>query len=106
MAEESGPDRTEMYFFLLKCFTDADVNRDGSVDPIEFDQMIEAAAAQPRKHGLSPLTSELYKTPEDRLKGRKAMFQKMDENNDGQISLDEWLGFCYSHVAEKAKALK
>ena len=74
MASPGGPERQKLYFELLKCFTDADKDFDGSINPIEFDNMIEQAAAMPREHGLAPLTSQMYKTPEDRLKGRQAMF--------------------------------
>ena len=97
--------RKEMYNFLVECFKTSDVNLDGSIDPVEFDQMIEAAAAAPRRHGFAPATTTLYKTPEDRLKARKDVFVGMDENKDGQISLDEWIGYCVKHIQEKAKAL-
>ena len=29
---------------------------------------------------------------------RKEMFQKMDENGDGSISFDEWLGFSLEQI--------
>ena len=52
----------QLYHFLLKCFQRGDVNKTGSVNAEAFDKMIEVAAAAPRRFGLAPKTSDLFKT--------------------------------------------
>ena len=90
--------KKELYNFMVDCFMLSDVNFDGGVDPVEFDQMIEAAA--PKLHGHGPPSATAYKTPEERLKARKDMFAAMDINGDGQISLEEWMGFVNKHMTK------
>lgn len=41
MGSATGDARKKLYFDLLKSFTDADKDFDGSINPIEFDNMIE-----------------------------------------------------------------
>jgi len=74
----------ELYNLLLRSFVAADVDLDGKVDGSEFDGMIEAAAALPRKFD--------EKWWDDGQK-RDDLFKSIDENNDGAISFDEWLAF-------------
>ncbi|XP_074658399.1 uncharacterized protein LOC141911307 [Tubulanus polymorphus] len=95
----------ELYFYLLKVFQDADTNHDGGVSPEEFDQMIESAAAMPRRYGLAPKTSDLYKTDAARIEGRKKLFADIDTNNDGSISFDEWLNYAVKHITGKVASL-
>lgn len=104
--DKSTPEYRELFYFLLKCFVDADKDRDGAVQPEEFDDMIEIAAAAPRRHGLAPTTSELFKTDEARRAKRKEYMEKMDTNHDGNISLDEWVKYAYDHIVGKAATLK
>jgi hypothetical protein len=56
------PEYQQLYFFLLKCFQAGDVSKSGGVDVTAFDKMIEAAAAAPRRFGLAPKTSDLFKS--------------------------------------------
>lgn len=100
-ADKSSPEYKELFYFLLKCFVDADKDYDGAVQPKEFDAMIEMAAATPRRLGLAPQTSALYKTDNERLEKRKEFFRVMDTNNDGNISFDEWLKYATDHIIEK-----
>lgn len=67
--------------------------------------MIEVAAAAPRRFGLAPKSSEMFKTDADRLAKRKADFSKMDVNNDGTISFNEWLNYAVEHIISKVAAL-
>lgn len=99
------PEYRELYFFLLKCFVDADQDRDGGVLPEEFDAMIEVAADAPRRFGLAPSTKEMFKDDAARLAARKGYFRKMDINNDGTISFDEWLNYAFEHIVGKVATL-
>ena len=102
---KSNPEYRELYFFLLKCFTDADKDRSGGVDPVGFDAMIEQAAAAPRRFGLAPPSSVMFKTDAERLAKRTEYFKTMDVNNDGTISFDEWLTYAVNHIIGKVATL-
>jgi len=79
-----------LYFFHWKCFQAADADRDGQVSADEFDKMVDMATAAQKRLGLpAPFAS---------AEERKQMFAKMDENNDGSISFDEWLGFSLTEI--------
>ena len=99
--DRSTPEYRELFCFLLKCFFDADKDYDGAVQPLEFDAMIEMAAATPRRLGLAPATSSLYKTDAERVEKRREYFRTMDTNNDGNISFDEWLQYVIDHMIAK-----
>ena len=104
--KRSNPEFKELFFFLLKCFTDADRDHDGAVNHKEFDAMVEEAAAAPRKHGLAPLSRVMFKTDAERLAKRLEYFQLMDTNKDDTISFDEWLNYAMEHIMGKVAALK
>ena len=73
-------------FFYWRAFISADKDFDGKVDESEFEGMISAAAAFPQKFGF-----EFWKN------SGKDQFAAIDENGDGAVSFDEWLGFAYGH---------
>merc|ERR1712112_7207 len=76
----------ELYNILLRAFISADCDFDGQVSEEEFSGMINAAAALPKKFGF------------DWWKGSPAeQFKAIDENGDGGVSFDEWLGFAYKN---------
>jgi len=94
-----------LYNLLLRSFVAADVDFDGKVSVDEFDSMIEAAAALPRKFGYQWWDEAKCPDEATRKTVRAALFTKIDENNDGGISFDEWLGFALGHYKEFASAL-
>ena len=81
----NSAEHRELYLYLVGCFIEGDQDMDGCVNAIEFDNMIEKAAVAPRKIGLAPRTDQIFKTPEDRFKARKAMFEKMDLNSKQKL---------------------
>lgn len=95
----------DLYNYLLAVFVEADGDNDGLVRFSEFDQMIEIAAAAPRKFGYAPATKDMHKSADDRLKHRKDMFDAMDTDKSGTITFEEWLTFSYTHICSKAKTL-
>eukprot|EP00092_Neocalanus_flemingeri_P019209 GFUD01020808.1.p1 GENE.GFUD01020808.1~~GFUD01020808.1.p1 ORF type:complete len:226 (-),score=81.07 GFUD01020808.1:243-920(-) len=86
----------ELYNLLLRSFVSADVDFDGKVDGEEFNGMIEAAAALPRKFD--------EKWWDDGQK-REDLFKSIDDNNDGAISFDEWLAFVLKRYQGLVEAL-
>jgi len=95
----------EMYNLLLRSFVRADVDFDGKVSVEEFDSMIEAAAALPRKFGYSWWDEAACPDEAARKASRAELFKKIDENNDGGISFDEWLAFALTHYRSVTSAL-
>merc|ERR1712172_430219 len=83
----------ELYNILLRAFISADKDFDGKVDEGEFEGMISAAAAFPQKFGF-----EFW------VGSGKDQFAAIDENGDGAVSFDEWLGFAYSNYKEQSLA--
>jgi len=84
-ATAGSEESKHVYFLHWKAFQAADADRDGKVDEGEFATLINVLTETPKKLGLSlPALGD-----ED----RKSMFAAMDENGDGAISFDEWLGF-------------
>ncbi|KAK2164169.1 hypothetical protein LSH36_68g15004 [Paralvinella palmiformis] len=103
--DKTSPEFRELYFFLLKCFVDADRDHDGSVNAAEFDTMIEVAASAPRKYGLAPQSKKMYKNVAERLERRTEQFKEMDLNDNGKISFDEWLSYSVDHIIGKVNAM-
>jgi len=95
----------ELYNLLLRSFVRADVDFDGKVSVEEFDSMIEAAAALPRKFGYQWWNEAACPDEASRKASREELFKKIDENNDGGISFDEWLAFALQHYKESTSSL-
>ena len=93
----------------------ADADRDGQVSDTEFGTMINVAtAAQKRSVPPSDVAPEFvqyshfrlglpapFQTPEEQM----GLFKKMDENGDGSISYDEWLGCFLSEIIAPVAAV-
>merc|ERR1712130_522795 len=80
--------KNEFIYFMQRAVEDQsnDCYLDGQVSQDEFGGMISAAAALPKKFGF------------DWWQGSPAdMFKAIDENGDGSVSFDEWLGFAYKN---------
>jgi len=84
-AMDGSSSHKSLYFLHWKAFQAADADRDGKVSQDEFCTLISMLTETPKKLGLAlPALGE-----ED----MNSMFAAMDENGDGAISFDEWLGF-------------
>jgi len=87
----------KIYWFSWKCFQAADADRDGQVSGSEFATMINVATAAQKRLGLP--------APCQTSGDRDALFAKMDENGDGAISYDEWLGCFVKEIIAPVAAL-
>ncbi len=67
----------------------------------EFDGLVEAAAELPRRFNFAPKTSDLYKTDEERQKGRSALFVAVDTEKKGYVTLEKWITYALGHIAGK-----
>lgn len=84
----------ELYNIFLRAFVAADCDFDGQVSEDEFAKMIEAASAFPKKFGFDWWQGSISE-----------QFKAIDENGDGGIAFDEWLGFAYKNYQAQAKSL-
>lgn len=84
----------ELYNILLRAFATADVDFDGKVSIEEFPAMVKAADAMPNKFGYNWWGME-----------PKELFAKIDDNNDGAISFDEWLAYAMKLYKENVAGL-
>merc|ERR1719211_770579 len=94
----NNPEYKELYYFLLRTFQAGDKGGYGEGAPAEFDEMIECAAAAPRRFGLAPKSSEMFKTEEARLINRMTLFSQMDTKSQGFITFEAWLTFAMEHI--------
>ena len=95
----------------------ADADRDGQVSDTEFGTMINVATAA-QKRSVAPSSTRgcftvcnnsrfrlglpaPFQTPEEQM----GLFKKMDENGDGSISYDEWLGCFLSEIIAPVAAV-
>merc|ERR1712226_593280 len=91
------------YYFLLRTFQAGDKGGYGEVEPAEFDEMIECAAAAPRRFGLAPKSSEMFKSEQARLINRMTLFSQMDTTSTGKITFDGWVAFAMEHIMGKVR---
>merc|ERR1712113_212610 len=103
--EPANKEYEELYYFLLRTFQAGDKNGYGEVEPAEFDEMVECAAAAPRRFGLAPKTSEMFKNDTARLVNRMTLFSQMDTTSTGKITFDGWLNYALEHIMGKARTL-
>merc|ERR1712045_837755 len=71
--------------------------------------MIETAAVAPRKFGFAPAANRTYKSDEERIEARNAMFVAIASRNRrsfrDKIPFQSWLSWAYAHICAKAKTL-
>eukprot|EP00927_Polykrikos_kofoidii_P032853 TRINITY_DN2785_c0_g1_i5.p1 TRINITY_DN2785_c0_g1~~TRINITY_DN2785_c0_g1_i5.p1 ORF type:complete len:468 (-),score=95.32 TRINITY_DN2785_c0_g1_i5:359-1762(-) len=102
-SSKSTPEYKDLYYHLLRCFTDADTTMTGVIDAEGFDKLIEIAAMAPRKYGFAPSAEGMFKSDAERRESRSKLFQKIDKDGGGTISFDEFLEWAFDHIKEKVK---
>ena len=95
-----------LYRHLVRCFCDADADRDGKINSSEFNGLVEIAAQLPRKFGWAPTEETMFKGDLEKKKvSRDAYFKRMDADENGTITLDEFLKDTLEHIREKVTGL-
>merc|ERR1719444_165518 len=102
-ASKSGPEYKDLYYHLLRCFTDADATMSGVIDADGFDKLIEIAAMAPRKYGFAPSAASMFKSEAERKASRAALFKTIDKDGGGTISFDEFLEWAFEHIKGKVQ---
>merc|ERR1719336_820328 len=104
-ASKESPEYQELHYYLLGCFVECDQDFDGLIREEDFDNVVERAAALPRKWGFAPTTLEQFKTAEQRISFRSKTFKEVNKSGSGAVHFDEWLEWSYTHICGKAKLL-
>lgn len=95
----------ELYQWLVKCFVDADRDRDGRITVREFDSLCDVASMEPRRLGFAPPVDSMYASDVERYAARRVMFNDMDKDRSGSIGFDEFLSFTIEHIRAKVALL-
>lgn len=86
------------YEYVLTLFVEADATSTGAITFAQFDQLVSQAAGAPRFFGLAPEGSS--------VEARKAIFDSMDDNQEGYITFRKLLRWLHEHTAEKIAEFK
>jgi len=84
---------------------ECDLDFDGLIREVDFDNLVERAGALPRKWGFAPTTLEMFKSEGEKVAFRQKIFKEINKSDNGTIHFDEWLDWSYDHICGKAKLL-
>jgi len=97
-----SPENTEMYWFLLELFTEADSDKDGIVMLTEFSAMLDEALESPKKLGMSHPDKGLLDTDAAKRKeSHHAIFKTYNPVGDDKMCFDEWIKLAMEGVFKK-----
>mmetsp|Transcript_120689 Transcript_120689/g.352489 ORF Transcript_120689/g.352489 Transcript_120689/m.352489 type:complete len:136 (+) Transcript_120689:744-1151(+) len=83
------------------CFTSADAGHSDQITAADFDGLVDAGAAAPRKFGFAPQASDMFTLAEERTVARAKVFRTIDEDGSGDISFQEFLAWAVDHIRSK-----
>merc|ERR1712215_195301 len=96
------PENTELYWFLIELFTEADRNKNGIVLLGDFTVMIDKALEVPKKLGLAHPDKGLFEADLDKRKENyKGLFKTYNPRGDDKMCLDEWVKLAVEGVFKK-----
>jgi len=104
-ASKASPEYEELHYYLMECFVECDLDFDGLIREVDFDNLVERAGALPRKWGFAPTTLEMFKSEGEKVAFRQKIFKEINKSDNGTIHFDEWLDWSYDHICGKAKLL-
>ncbi len=100
---DSGSDAgKELHDFLVATFNSA-AGGSGEVTLDAMDALVDEAAALPRKLGFAPKNEDIYPNDDARKEARASLFNVI--SSPGSISVDQWVKWATSHIADKAPGL-
>lgn len=91
--------------FLTFAFHQFDYNRDGKINPQEFDWLVEDLMLLPRRYGFVKGSSEIYESEAQRIEVRMKIFESIDRAKgepSGLITTPEFLEWAKAHFLESA----
>merc|ERR1712088_1268472 len=91
----------QLYQFLWNCFCRADLGNTGKVSLDQFDTLIEEVAELPRLYGFAPSSAAMYSSDALRLAARKKLFNELDVNNAGYVTVSQWIRYAIQHIGAK-----
>merc|ERR1712215_357108 len=96
------PENTELYWFLIELFTEADRNKNGLVALGDFTAMFVKALEGPQKLGLAHPDKGLFEADvEKRKEHYKGLFKAHNPRGDEKLCLDEWVKLAVEGVFKK-----
>jgi len=97
-----NPENTELYWFLLELFTEADLDKDGIVMLTEFSGMLDKALETPKKLGMSHPDKGLMEADDSKRKeSHHAIFKTYNPVGDDKMCFDEWVKLAMEGVFKK-----
>merc|ERR1711970_742116 len=97
-----NPENTELYWFLLELFTEADVDKDGIVMLTEFSGMLDRALETPKKLGMTHPDKGLMDADDAKRKeSHNAIFKTYNPVGDDKMCFDEWVKLAMEGVFKK-----
>jgi len=100
MGDKQSKEYKILYYHLLRCFTEADVDLTGRISFDDFDVLIEAASAAPRHFGFDLASDMILSSSQERSKARESLFQEMSKGFL-EISFHDFLAWTVAHIQEK-----
>merc|ERR1712055_1173333 len=98
-------ENTELYWFLLELFTEADPDKDGIVMSSDFSRMLDRALETPKKLGMNHPDENLMATDDAKRKEcHHAMFKAYNPVGDDKMCFDEWIKLAVEGVFKKMVA--
>merc|ERR1712055_288497 len=98
-------ENTELYWFLLELFTEADPDRDGIVMLGDFSRMLDRTLETPKKLGMSHPDQDLMVTDDAKRKEcHHGMFKAYNPVGDDKMCFDEWIKLAVEGVFKKMVA--
>jgi len=97
-----NPENTELYWFLLELFTEADLDKDGIVMLTEFSGMLDKALETPKKLGMTHPDKGLMDADDAKRKeSHHAIFKTYNPVGDDKMCFDEWVKLATEGVFKK-----
>merc|ERR1711970_828335 len=97
-----NPENTELYWFLLELFTEADLDKDGIVMLTEFSEMLDRALETPNKLGMTHPDKGLMDADDSKRKeSHHVIFKTYNPVGDDKMCFDEWVKLAMDGVFKK-----
>jgi len=108
MAKKQGtPENTELYWYLVELFTEADSNKNGLITKAAFPALVESLLAIPKKLNIEHPYEALYADDAKKVTFLDGLFIGSNPVGDEKMTVDEWIAFAmkfYKKIMPQTKA--